>query len=57
MVASDVHPVNIENCGHFVPEECPEVILEQLDRLTDGLLNKVIRPSADGAGRIGKEND
>jgi pimeloyl-ACP methyl ester carboxylesterase len=34
MVAADVHRVVVPGCGHFVPEECPEAVLEQLDRLT-----------------------
>jgi pimeloyl-ACP methyl ester carboxylesterase len=34
MVVADVHRVVLPGCGHFVPEECPEAVLEQLDRLT-----------------------
>ncbi len=34
MVASDVRRVVLPGCGHFVPEECPEAVLEQIDRLT-----------------------
>ena len=33
MVAANVKSVVLPDCGHFVPEECPEAILEQLDRL------------------------
>jgi pimeloyl-ACP methyl ester carboxylesterase len=33
MVAANVESVVVPDCGHFVPEECPEAILEQLDRL------------------------
>jgi pimeloyl-ACP methyl ester carboxylesterase len=33
MVAANVESVVLPGCGHFVPEECPEAILEQLDRL------------------------
>ena len=33
MVAADVESVVIPDCGHFIPEECPEAVLEQLDRL------------------------
>jgi len=33
MVAANVESVVLPGCGRFVPEECPEAILEQLDRL------------------------
>jgi pimeloyl-ACP methyl ester carboxylesterase len=33
MVASDVHSVLLPGCGHFVPEECPEAVLENVARL------------------------
>jgi pimeloyl-ACP methyl ester carboxylesterase len=33
MVAANVESVVLPGCGHFVPDECPEAILEQLDRL------------------------
>ncbi len=33
MVAANVESVVLPGCGHFVPEECPEAILEQLERL------------------------
>jgi pimeloyl-ACP methyl ester carboxylesterase len=33
MVAANVESVVLPGCGHFVPEECPEAILQQLDRL------------------------
>jgi hypothetical protein len=35
MAAANVESVVLPHCGHFVPEECPEAILEQLDRLND----------------------
>ena len=34
MVAANVESIVLPDCGHFVPEECPEAILEQLDRLS-----------------------
>jgi pimeloyl-ACP methyl ester carboxylesterase len=34
MVAANVESVVLPDCGHFVPEECPEAIMEQLDRLS-----------------------
>lgn len=34
MVASNVQRVVLPGCGHFVPEEFPEAVLEQIDRLT-----------------------
>jgi pimeloyl-ACP methyl ester carboxylesterase len=34
MVAANVESVVLPACGHFVPEECPEALLEQLDRLS-----------------------
>jgi pimeloyl-ACP methyl ester carboxylesterase len=33
MVAASVESVVLADCGHFVPEERPEAILQQLDRL------------------------
>lgn len=33
MVAANVEGVVLPDCGHFVPEECPEAILEQVNRL------------------------
>ena len=33
MVATHVESFVLPKCGHFVPEGCPEAILEQLDRL------------------------
>jgi pimeloyl-ACP methyl ester carboxylesterase len=33
MVAANVNKIVLPGCGHFVPEECPEAILEQLHRL------------------------
>lgn len=35
MVAANVESVVLPGCGHFVPEECPEAVLEQLDRLSN----------------------
>ena len=32
MVAANVESVVLPGCGHFIPEECPEAIVEQLDR-------------------------
>jgi pimeloyl-ACP methyl ester carboxylesterase len=37
MVAANVESVVLPACGHFVPEECPEAVLEQLARLPDAL--------------------
>jgi len=34
MVAANVESIVLPDCGHFVPEECPEAILEQFDRLS-----------------------
>jgi pimeloyl-ACP methyl ester carboxylesterase len=34
MVAANVESIVLPDCGHFVPEECPEAILEQLERLS-----------------------
>ncbi|HMH11806.1 MAG TPA: alpha/beta hydrolase [Edaphobacter sp.] len=34
MVAANLESVVLPDCGHFVPEECPEAVLEQLDRLS-----------------------
>jgi pimeloyl-ACP methyl ester carboxylesterase len=34
MIASDVRRVVLPGCGHFVPEECPEAVLEHIARLT-----------------------
>jgi pimeloyl-ACP methyl ester carboxylesterase len=34
MVAANVESVVLPGCGHFVPEECPEAILEHLDQLS-----------------------
>jgi pimeloyl-ACP methyl ester carboxylesterase len=33
MVAANVESIVLPNSGHFVPEECPEAVLQQLDRL------------------------
>jgi pimeloyl-ACP methyl ester carboxylesterase len=33
MVAANLESVVLPGCGHFVPEECPEAVLEQLERL------------------------
>ena len=30
MVASNVQSKVIPSCGHFIPEECPEVVVEQV---------------------------
>jgi pimeloyl-ACP methyl ester carboxylesterase len=33
MVAANLKSVVLPDCGHFVPEECPGAVLQQLDRL------------------------
>lgn len=35
MVASDVKSVVIPKCGHFLPEEAPDAVVDQLHRLTE----------------------
>jgi hypothetical protein len=33
MVAANLESIVLPACGHFVPEECPEAVLGQLERL------------------------
>jgi pimeloyl-ACP methyl ester carboxylesterase len=33
MVATNLKNVVLPDCGHFVPEECPQAVLEELERL------------------------
>ncbi len=35
LIAVNVKSVFLPGCGHFVPEECPEAILEELSRLAE----------------------
>jgi pimeloyl-ACP methyl ester carboxylesterase len=37
MVASEVSSMVLPACGHFIPEECPNAVVDQVRRLTDSL--------------------
>jgi pimeloyl-ACP methyl ester carboxylesterase len=30
LVAADVEAVTVSNCGHFVPEECPDELVQRI---------------------------
>lgn len=40
LIAENVEVITLQNCGHFLPEECPDDVVQQVMVMTRQLLNK-----------------